>query len=45
VLVCAGLAGVIGIGVSVLLMGLVLAVMLVGYLLLLRGRAGAATGP
>ncbi len=39
VLVCAGVAGVIGIGVSVLLMGLVLAAMLVGYLRLLRRRA------
>jgi low temperature requirement protein LtrA len=43
VLVCAGLAGVVGIGVAVLLMGLVLAVMLVGYLLLLRRRARATT--
>ncbi len=39
VLVSAALAGVIGIGVSVLLMGLVLAAMLAGYLLLLRHRA------
>jgi low temperature requirement protein LtrA len=42
VLVCAGLAGVVGIGVAVLLMGLVLAGMLVGYLLLLRRRAADA---
>jgi low temperature requirement protein LtrA len=39
VLACAGLAGVVGIGVSVFLMGLVLAAMLAGYLLLLRRRA------
>lgn len=39
VLVCASVAGVIGIGVSVLLMGLVLTAMLTGYLLLLRRRA------
>ncbi|MCD2193365.1 low temperature requirement protein A [Actinomycetospora endophytica] len=38
VLVCAALAGVVGIGLSVLLMGLVGTVMLIGYLLLLRGR-------
>jgi low temperature requirement protein LtrA len=43
VLVCAGLAGVVGIGVAVLLMGLVLAVMLVGYLLRLRRRAATST--
>jgi low temperature requirement protein LtrA len=41
VLVCAGLAEVVGIGVSVFLMGLVLAAMLVGYLLLLRRRTAA----
>jgi low temperature requirement protein LtrA len=45
VLVCAGFSGVVGIGVSVLLMGLVLAAMLVGYLLLLRRRAAAASTP
>ncbi len=45
VLVCAGLAGVVGIGVSVLLMGLVLAAMLVGYLLLLRRRAAVPPEP
>jgi low temperature requirement protein LtrA len=43
VLVCAGLAGVLGIGVSVLLMGLVLAAMLAGYLRLLRRRAAAGS--
>jgi low temperature requirement protein LtrA len=36
VLVCAALAGLVGIGVSVLLMGLVLAAMVVAYLLRLR---------
>ena len=41
VLVNAGVAGVVGIGVAVLLMGLVLAVTLVGYLLRLRRRASA----
>jgi low temperature requirement protein LtrA len=45
VLVCAGLAEVVGIGVAVLLMGLVLAAMLVGYLLLLRRRAAAVSTP
>ena len=45
VLVCAGLSDVVGIGVSVLLMGLVLATMLVGYLLLLRRRAAAVSTP
>ena len=39
VLVCAAVADVVGIGVSVLLMGLVLTAMLTGYLLLLRRRA------
>ena len=43
VLLCAGLAEVVGIGVAVLLMGLVLAAMLVGYLLLLRRRAATST--
>jgi low temperature requirement protein LtrA len=39
VLACAAVAGVVGIGVSVLLMGLVLTAMLTGYLFLLRRRA------
>jgi low temperature requirement protein LtrA len=42
VLVCAAVAGLVGIGVSVLLMGLVLAAMVAGYLLRLRRRAAAA---
>jgi len=42
VLVCAAVAELVGIGVSVLLMGLVLSAMLAGYLLLLRRRAAVA---
>jgi low temperature requirement protein LtrA len=43
VLVCATVAEVIGIGVSVLLMGLVLSAMLAGYLLLLRRRTSVTS--
>jgi low temperature requirement protein LtrA len=43
VLVCAAVAGPVGIGVSVLLMGLVLTAMVTGYLLLLHRRAAVGS--